>query len=131
MANYQPRVNLSWRYLKSATSPDPNLEILWAVDIDVDDPLTESFSFEVIQGINALITLDSGGEEGIKFAKSWSAPFNVPRNLEDNATNRELIMQHIRSQSYVRVTTNCKVDGKSKGETVNQTTHNSNIGWII
>lgn len=131
MANYQPLVGLSWKYLSDVNSPGKNLKIVWTVFIDLAAGEKMNFSRVSVWDTDIVLTVTPAGAEGNYFTKEWDAPFTVDYNLEDDpqGNSRETIKTQIKLNRPIEINTVVKKDGVKVGETLNQTTQNSNIQW--
>ncbi len=127
MALYQPKVVLTWKYLQNVAAPGPNLKIVWSVGVDLLPSELVSFSRASLR--DTVIMLSTGGNLPGNFTEEWDAPFTVSHGLPDTATNRDHIRGQIEVNGSIKITTTFKKDGKVEGESINNTSQNSNILW--
>jgi hypothetical protein len=129
MANYQPRVGLTWKYLQNANEAnhDPNLKIVCTIHVEVAQNELIAVSRASLR--DTVIVLNTGGGKTGNFTEEWFAPFNVEYGLPENDANKEILMSQIDVNGPVKVTTTFKKTGKVEGETINHTTQNANIEW--
>jgi len=130
MANYQPLVGLNWKYLSEVNSPAKNLKIVWTVYVDLAAGEKMNFSRVSVWDTDIELTVTPAGTEGKYFTKEWDAPFTVDYYLEDDpqGNNREIIKTQIKLNGPITVSTIVMKTVK-EGESLNQTTQNSNIQW--
>jgi hypothetical protein len=128
MALYQPVVVLSWKYLKSAVSPDPNLKIVWSVDVQL--AAGELLTYSVTQQqTNYNVVLTIGGNNPGRFTKEWNAPFNVSYGLVQNAANEAIIRGQIHAYGPITVNTKVIKNGLEVGDVANYSSSNSGLIW--